>query len=620
MTTVTIAGQSVRLRTNQVVGQGGEATLYRLAGGTHVLKLYKQPDDPSYATSAAMRQAAVARLTQQQRKLPVFPQGLPAEVVAPVELAYRQAEIVGFTMPYLNAMEVLMQYGSRAWRESSGIDANQVVAVFHELHRVVREIHRTQTVIGDFNDLNILTDGTQVRVVDADSMQFGGFVCQAFTSRFLDPRLTDGTVLQPIRPHDTLSDWYAYGVMLMQSLLYVGPYGGVHRPSSGRRLQHDERVLQRLTFLDSDVIYPKPALPFGILPDELQAYFRAVTSRDQRGEFPLAVLDRLRFTTCLSCGATHARPTCPQCQAPGIVRQAVTVRGTVKATRVFQAAGKIVQAVVQHGQLRYLYEERGILYREGDRRLMQATLSPELRFRLRGEQTLIAHGHTLLTVEPNGAVTRGIVDCYQQRLPVFDTTADASFWLQNGQLLRSGRLGPMYLGDVLPTQTLVWVGEQLGCGFYQAGQMTRGFVFRPDVRGLNDQVDIGTIRGQLVDATCALSDTHAWLFTATQEDGSLYHRVRVIDAGGHVVAESVAASGDDSWLGQEIRGHAAAGQALFAATDDGLVRVVVSGGAVVEERQFPDTAPFVSSGDWLLPDAKGIYVVSYRDITLLTIT
>lgn len=618
MAKLTVAGQPVRLGSHKVIGQGGEATVYRLDKQT-ALKLYKTPNDPDYATNAQLQKAAKSRLAEYQRKLPVFPAHLPAEVVAPVELAYTGSEIAGFTMPYMHGMEVLMQYGARAWRESSGIDTNHVVALFRELHRVVRAVHATGVVIGDFNDLNVLSDGQQVRLIDADSMQFGGFVCQTYTTRFLDPRLTDGTTLQPVRPHDMQSDWYAYFVMLIQSLLYVGPYGGVHRPKQGRRLQHDERVLQRLTFLDSDVIYPKPALSFGILPDELQAYFQAVTSRDMRGELPHQLLDGLRFTTCSSCGATHARPTCPQCQAPGIVRQTVTVRGTVKATRVFRTKGKIVQAAVQHGRLHYLYEEKGALYREGDRRLMQATLSPELRFRLRGEQTLIARGQALLTVDPDGSVTRGTVDCYRERLPMFDTTADASLWLQNGQLLQSGRLSPLYLGDVLPAQTLFWAGERLGFGLYQAGQIARAFVFRPGVRGLNDQVDIGTINGQLVDATCALSDTHVWFFTTTQESGSLLNRVWVIDASGQLVAESVATDGDDSWLGQGIRGHFAVGPSLFAATDDGLVRVTTSGGSVARERQFPDTTPFVSSGNWLLPGAGGIYVVSHRDITLLTI-
>ena len=618
MRTVEIAGRTVRLQANQVIGHGGEADVFRLDPAT-VLKLYKLPTDPDYSMDPLARHGAQLRLIERQHKLPAFPSGLPLEVVTPQELAYTGGKVAGFTMPFISGMEVLMQLGNRAWRDSSGIDANQVVQVFRVLHDVVGGVHHQGVVIGDFNDLNVMTDGKGVRIVDADSMQFGNYPCQTYTARFLDPLLASGGALTLARPHGEDSDWYAFFVMLIQSLLYVGPYGGVHRPSSGKRYQHDERVLRRHTFLGADVLYPKPALPFAILPDGLQSYFEAVTSKDERGVFPPDLLDNLRFTTCVQCGSFHARGSCPQCQTPGVVRETVTVRGQVTARQVFRTRGKILQAVTQRGTLHYLYEDGGVLYREGDNRLMQATLSPELRFRLQGPRTLIGHGTALLTVEADGAVTRRNVDTYRGKLPMFDTNSDGSFWLQSGQLMQSGVLSPAYLGDVLAQQTLLWSGEQVGFGFYQAGQMVRGFVFTPGRRGLNDQVAVNPIRGQLVDATCAISDDRVWFFTATQESGVLWHRVQVIDPRGVVLATAEAKAEDDSWLGRGIRGHLAVGHSLFAATDDGLKRLTTDNQQVVTEREFPDTEPFVSNNAWLLQGPGGIYVVSTSDITLLTI-
>ncbi len=618
MTRIEIAGRTVRLDTNHVIGQGGEATIYRL-GADQALKLYKSPADPEYATSPAQQAAARIRLREQQHKLLAFPADMPSEVVGPIDLAYQAGVVVGFTMSRVENMDVLMQYGNRSWRDASGIDANRVVQMFRQLHKVVAAVHQKGVVIGDFNDLNVMTDSDAVRLVDADSMQFGGFNCQTYTSRFLDPLLADTDALVLSSPHNENSDWYAFFVMLMQSLLYVGPYGGVHRPRAGARLQHDQRVLKRLTLLDDDVVYPKPALPFGLLPDDMQRYFEQVTKYDQRGVFPADQFDNLRFTGCTSCGVYHARSVCPQCSAPGAVRQVVTVRGEVTAHRVFRTEGKIVQAAMQNGALRYLYQEGESIYRENDRRLMNATLSPELRFRLCGDQTLIGHGATLLTVDADGdEVSRQTIDQYQQRLPMFDTNSSAAFWLQNGQLVQTARLGNRYIGDILPSQTVFWVGERLGCGFYRAGQLVRGFVFTPDRRGINDQVDI-EIRGQLVDAMAAVTDSRAWIFTTTKEKDQLQHRVQVVDASGCVLARASAESGEDSWLGHGIRGHLATGTALFVATDDGLVRLTVDGDSVVIERTFPDTEPFVRSGNHLLPGPGGIYVVSHRDITLLTI-
>ena len=617
MPTVTIGGRTVRLREDKVIGQGGEAVIYRRTND--VVKLYKQPNDPSYAMDAAQQQAARQRLTQQQQKLPAFPKKLASEVVAPEQLVYRGNDIVGFTMPFVDAMHPLMELGNRAWRDAHHLDANQAIEVFRALHSVVDALHASGVVIGDFNDLNVLTDGKKVRIVDADSMQFGQFLCQTYTLRFLDPLRASPDQLVLDQPYNKISDWYAYFVMLIQTLLFTGPYGGVHRPKAGKRLQFDDRVLKRLTFLKSDVVYPKPALPFAILPDELQAYFVQVTEQDRREVFPQQLLNNLRFTACTSCGLWHARGVCPTCQAPGRVRQAMTVRGQVTARREFITDGRIIQAIVQQGVLHYLYEERGMVFREGGRKVMKQADAQQVRWRIQDDVTLAGKNAVLTVISGSGETSHQLLDRYRDALPVFDANTHGHFWAQGGQLRQSHPLGVRYVGDVLVNQTLFWVGDTRGFGFYQAGQLVRGFTFVPGKRGVNDQVNIGPIKGQLIDVACAISDTLIWFFTVTQEAGRLFHRARVIDAHGVVIAELTADAGDDSWLGQGIRGHFASGKALFAATDQGIVRVVTDSGCIVVEREFPDTEPFVSAEVSLLPGPNGIYVVSRRDITLLTL-
>lgn len=620
MATVYIHDRPVRLRANQAIAGGGEAVIYRLDAQT-VLKLYRQPGDTDYANDLDAQRGARARLAEQQRKLPVFPRTLIPEVVAPTALAYDKpgGEIVGYTMPFVDGMDVLMRLANRTYRDAASIDNNQVIDLFRELRRVVAELHRQGVVIGDFNDLNVMTDAHSLRLVDADSMQYGGFLCHTYTNRFVDPLRCESSTLALARPHDESSDWYAYFVMLLQSLLFVGPYGGVHRPKAGSRLQHDARVLKRVTVLNDDVVYPKPAAPLASLPDDLLAYVQAVFEADAREPFPTALLDALRWTTCTNCGLAHARQVCPGCSAPGVVRQAVTIRGQVTARRVFRTSGNVLCAVNQGGTLRYLYQEGGVLYREGDRRLMQADLTPELRFRIQGDTTVIGRGNALLMVDRHGAVTRETVEQYRDKLPMFDTTAAAVLWAQNGQLVQAGRLGPQYLGDVLSNQTMFWVGERLGFGFYQAGQLVRSFVFRPGVRGLNDQVAITSLPGQLIDATCVFGSDRAWFMVSMQENGILMNRCYVIDTQGVVLATQTAPQGEDSWLGRTIRGHLATGSSLFAATDDGIVRVGVSAGRLVLERSFPDTEPFVDSHTALVQGPGGIYVVSRREITLLEI-
>jgi H/ACA ribonucleoprotein complex subunit 3 len=546
---------------------------------------------------------------------------MPLEVVAPIALAYNANgdRVVGYTMPYIDGMEVLMRLSDRQYREQGGIDANQVVSTFRQLHQVVMALHARRVVIGDFNDLNVLVDSKTLKIVDADSMQFGQFQCHTFTNRFVDPLRCDTDALILNRPHNEQSDWYAYFIMLLQSLLYVGPYGGVHRPKTGKRLQFDGRVLNRLTVMDDSVIYPKPALSLQTLPDEVLGYMQSVFEQDKREVFPLRLLDGLRWTTCARCGFTHARTVCPGCSAPGAPAQTVTIRGTVTARRLFQTKGRLLHVVMQAGKLHYLYHENGAFYRESDRKLFAGDLDPELRFRIQGSTTLIGKRGALISLNEAGESQRLRTDAYHGTLPIFDANAHDTFWVDNGQLLKSERLGQAYVGDVLSGQTLFWVGSTFGFGFYQAGQLTRAFTFTPRARSINDQVDIPSFTGQLVDATCVFSDTHAWFMTTSQQQGELVHDCYVLDQNGTVLAHSSAKHGEDVWLGNGIRGHLAVGASLYVATNDGIVRIGINGAHVHKERQFPDTEPFVDSHTQLVAGPGGIYAVSSQEITLLEI-
>lgn len=618
MTTVYLGSRSVRLTPGQVIGKGGEADIYDL-GNRQALKVYKRPDNPDYVADPQAQSSASQRLAEQQQKLPAFPGNLPPQVVAPQQLAYekkQQGQIVGYSMEHLEEAEVLLSYGDRRYRELGGIDGNQVVDIFRNLHETVRAIHNARVVIGDFNDLNVLVDSAfNAYLVDADSMQFGSFLCRTFTARFLDPLKSRPDQLVMAYPHDENSDWYAFAVMLFQSLLYVSPYGGVHRSKTGSRLQHDARVLKRISVFDSEVVYPKPALPLDILPDELLDYFCEVYHKDKRQKFPLELLS-LRWTVCNGCGLAHARGVCPDCARPGALKQTTNVRGQVTATRLFRTHGRLLHAAFQQGKVRYLYHEDGMYRREDGAAVVNGPLDPKLRFRISGDVTLIGKKERLLVFESGKQLRQLTTDSFGN-LPVFDANQRHYFWLQNGQLMRDGKLGDEYIGDILTKRTLVWSGSRFGFGFYQAGRLMRAFVFDTEGRGLNDSVEISTLTGQLIDATCVFSERLAWFMVSLQEGGRLINRCFVVDERGNVIATASAYQDEDSWLAAGIRGRFAVDKALFAATDQGVVRIGIGQGGVHVDQLYPDTSVFVTSATKLLPGPEGILAVSDSEIVLL---
>jgi H/ACA ribonucleoprotein complex subunit 3 len=615
---LTVANRQISLSPNNIWKQGGEAEIYQL--GNSALKVYKQPGHPHFITQQE-REGAAARIQEHQTKLPAFPSNAPEGVIAPVELARDGNEkIAGYTMPLITNVEPLLRYSEKPYRKS-GISNNDVLAVFRKLHKLVASTHNTGIVIGDFNDLNVLVNRDHAYLIDADSFQFGQFLCKMFTAIFVDPLLCDPKAkkLELSQPHNEASDWYAFAVMLMRWLLFVGPYGGVHRPrSASMKVTEPERPLHRLTVFDPDTRYPKPAMPLHALPDELLELLKQIFEKDRRGVFPEKQLE-IRWTKCIKCGVEHARRTCPVCQQTAPTQKQTTViRGKVKCVSVFQTAGQILHAENIGGKLHWLYVRGNQLYRNDNTKIVFDPPYHLCRWRLGVQKVWVGRGYFVYAADNKMAQRAIVVDRFDA-LSVFDHNSRHYYYAKNGSLMRSGCIGDEYIGDVLEHRTLFWVGEKFGFGFYQAGRMTVGFVFDAERQGINDGVKIPIIRGQLLDSTCFFTDSLCWFIASIEEGGQRFNRCVVINRKGEVIAQAEADHNGGTWL-STLRGKLAIGQSLLCATDDGIVRAEISRGGIHEVERYPDTATFVDTSCHLFPSRDGIYIVSEKEINLLSIS
>src|SRR5688572_27155711 len=247
---VTVEGKKIKLDPSKALGKGGEADVYDIRGviPNMVLKIFKTPDHPDLAGNQHEQHAAQERIMTHQRKLKEFPQELPDRVIAPKHLALdRNGNVAGYAMLFQQGTE-LRSYSKIDFRKA--VPNTDVMEIFIDLHGTVHGLHEKKVIIGDFNDLNVLVAGKAAFVVDADSMQFAQFLSKVFTGQLVDPTKcdpNDKTVLLN-QPHDANSDWYAFGVMLFQSLLFVDPYGGVYRPKKGGTMvPPPQRPMKRIT-------------------------------------------------------------------------------------------------------------------------------------------------------------------------------------------------------------------------------------------------------------------------------------------------------------------------------------------------------------------------------------
>lgn len=639
---VYVGGRTLTLQAAQAIGTGGEADVYSIGGGL-ALKVYKSPDHPDLQSAspverAALQAAAQERLDTAQHKLRVFPRNLPSSVLGPLELAYdgpgTGACVVGYTMPYLAGADLLYQYGKRKFREDAlqtGLTPERVRDVLLDLHGTVRAVHSAGVVIGDFNDLNVLVRDGTAYLVDADSFQYGGFLCRTFQYRFIDPLICDPRLdhLELSRPHTQESDWYAYSVIALQCLLFVDPYAGLYKPkATGKgkgKISESARPLHRITVFSPDVQYPRPAIPYRALPDELLEYFRETFEGDRRGEFPVRLLQDLRWSRCPLCGADHAHPTCPWCQPQVSVQLPLvvplqTVHGDVTATLVFKTDGRIVAATIRDDQLAWLYQQDGELRREDGLTLLRGGLARGMRVRLSGSTTHVGHGANLVSLRvgapPERRVIETVTGAGASAIPAFAANSAHLYWVEGGRLYRDSALGPYAIGDVLSHQTRIWAGERFGLGHYRAGGLEGALLFDAEHAGVNDRVDLALPPGQLLDATCSFGHDRCWFLAAIKGPKGVTNHCVLVARDGHVLGRHAAPEGDGSWLGT-LRGKCAAGNSLLCATDDGVARVDELSGALVQTRLFPDTAPYVDSATQLFAGRDGLYAVSDRTIYLL---
>ena len=628
-TDVYVRGRRVKVDPSSSIGKGGEADVFDLGRGV-ALKLWKGPDHPDYAADPAAMDAAARRLETHQKKLPLFPAALPGRVVSPVDPATDKSgtRIVGYTMPLVTGAEVLLKLGEPGYRASS-VTLSTLGTMLSDLHRTVESLHGAGVVIGDFNDLNVLVRGAEAHLIDADSFQIGSFSCEVYTEKFLDPLLTDPAAARPVlaKRFGPASDWYAFAVMAMQTLLCVGPYGGIYRPrAAADRMPHDARPLRRITVFHPEVVYPKPAIPWSVLPDELVHALVRTFEKDDRTPLPRAALEALAWRRCDACGADHARVACPRCTQPVIaLPPAVTTAGKVTRSVLRTTHGRVLVAAVQNGTLRYLVHEDGRFVREDGSVVLSGPLDPALRFWLRGEETLVGRGGEIVVLAPSGRRARFVADQAGGAASVA-TSAKHRVRAHGGQLLRTGPLAgapaglgediESRVGDVLAGQTHVWMGDRLGFGLYRAGGLSVAFVFGADRGGLADTVRLPYPAGQVLDHEVVFSDKHVWVIFAVRAAGKTVHVAARLGAEGGIDATAQAEAGDGSWLGT-LGGKCAVGGLLLCPTDMGIVRVEAQGGALVETQRFAETEPLVNAASALHAGPDGLFVVEPRMISVL---
>ncbi len=625
MKTVYLKGQVIRL--TKEIGAGQEAVVYDMGNG-QVAKIYRLPNDPYYAQSPEEQKAATARITINQKKLTMFPSGLPSNIIAPSNLLTdKQGAIIGYTMPFITGAETLLTYGDMGYRHSMNISNNEIRDIFLNLHGTLKALHSKRVVIGDFNDLNILIKNKQVYMIDTDSYQFGNFMSTMYTEKFVDPLICDIITKNNIplwtmtRNHNPNGDWYAFSTLLFKSLLFVDPYGGIYKPKDpNKRVKQQLRPSRRINVFDPEVIYPKHAYPYKSLDDKTLRYFQEVFQKDLRGEFPQVLLKNMQWKSCNACGIEYATSQCPICNAGAIHVIPISVSGNVQVQEVFVTNGTIMFAAMQNGRLMYVYHENNEYKRENNKIVISGPLSRNLHIAINGSSTVLSESHTMVVVDQSGQSKKMFIDCIGTR-PVCDANSREIFWVENGNVYKNNPLGleysPVHIGQCIVDNTVLWTGDVFGFGMYKAGNILQGFVFESSSKVINDNINLPFIKGQIIDAKTYISDSFAWVMIATKDQSKYINHCIVINRQGKVLTHINNDISEEIWL-SHIKGKSAVGNYLFCPTNDGIARISIDANGNIETKVFVDTENYVNEQSSLLVSPMGIYVIKRNKILLVS--
>lgn len=351
----------------QVLGSGGEATIYSIAGQQQfAAKIYHKPN----AEQADKLQAMIAAP-------PVDPMAASGHVSIawPTDrlLAVNgETRVVGYAMPRIDTARHIHEF----YNPKSRL---QVCPLFHygylmrtarNLAGAVRALHDRGYVIGDINERNLLvTTQALVTLVDTDSFQVKAaervFRCRVGTAEYTPPELQGARFADIERTPE--HDAFGLGVLIFQLLMqgthpFAGVFTGTGEPGTiARRIANGHWPYAQKRAVP---FKPSPhAPPWEVLPAAVQDAFRRCfeDGHDNPERRPTA-LQWLRtmqeaekeLTVCTA-NSQHTYPagqgTCPWCALTRLqgrdpfppAQEIQTARGKTTARKATMLAAATVQ-------------------------------------------------------------------------------------------------------------------------------------------------------------------------------------------------------------------------------------------------------------------------------------
>lgn len=608
-------GNTLTLNQKSPLGAGGEAVVLKYRN--YAFKIYHTPSP------------------ERTKKLKAFLDGnfsLPSNVACPLEIIQdTNHNVIGFAMNAAKDCKDFMKLSNRKFRYNEQITTNDIIKAFIHAKETLDTIHSQDIIVGDLNDLNILFTTEFLSVfIDVDSYQFNEFPCPVGTEIFIDPELF-GINLSEKPYFSRETDWYAFAVMLFKSLLFVYPYGGIHKSVKNMY----ERIQNKITVFDKDVIYPKVGLPPETISDDLLEYFEAIFKKGKR--YDLQVTDILKykghFIPCPKCGLFFydGRKKCPACfkvtpqtsvDLSGIILKKQLDKEVCSMTELFTSEGIILFAKILPRQIivvDYNYKQTLIHIINSNTHKKIKLWDNHIKgisFDFFDNYLIAASGNDLMifSFQENTSIplVKTTTLCYEGE-PIMATSVNSMYRLTSTDLMKSHienkEIIESPILSVMEDQTWLTISpEDTGLGFFRIFEKYHYFVFSDRGRY---ELNLKPLEGRTIEHEVLFSKKTICLLRKSIFSGRTYSHLDMVDLTGSILYQRSEPSLSSDVL-KNINGKALTGEYLIHPTDAGVV--VEKAGSLSLKSQ---TQEYVSSHTQLYLYKDGIATVNDRQILFL---
>lgn len=188
---------------------------------------------------------------------------------------------IGYTMRYLKDTYTLCQLFPKGFRDRTGLQPHQTLALVRQLQQQVHHCHSKGITIVDLNELNELVshDFTELYTIDVDNFKTRSFPAQGLMDSVKDHHAPADPHHPTAKIYDAKSDWFSFAVVSFNLFFGIHPYKGKHPRYSDMM----SRMIHNVTIRDPEVAYPKGSiLPFDVAPEVYLRWLDAVLGRGER--------------------------------------------------------------------------------------------------------------------------------------------------------------------------------------------------------------------------------------------------------------------------------------------------------------------------------------------------